>query len=780
MTKETVFIGYPSEPAAIGATIEEAAKTLKAHASTRSFETWRQLDIAGRFIIDGILGKIEAAAFVVIDITRLNFNATFEVGYAIGSGKRVFLTLNSALTPQTKEISRLGIFDTLGYQPYANSKELANHLNRVSSLEPAHFPETTIDRNSPIFVLDTQYKTDATIQTQKCINKAKINSRVFDPQEIPRLSTIEAYRGVAASVGVIVHLLPRYATDFEFNNLRSALVAGIAMGMKRQLLLLQDGDDPVPLDYRDLVQVYKHPADVDRHIALFAPKIMEGLQNLQTGHAKPDEGFLAKLDLGAPAAENEASKLHYYYLPTDNYSRALSGDVRLAVGRKGSGKTALFLQVADKVASSGRGVVVLDLKPEGYQLKRFKEHVMNALGESAQEHVAAAFWESVLLLELCHKLLESDESLHLIDHNLFEPYKRLLALYEGESRVGEGDFSERMMRIVERIIRTFAMRNESGTSPVLSTSNDVAMLVFQHDIPRLLEELANYLIHKSHVWILFDNIDKGWPTHGVGSIDVLLVRSLLEATRKIERSLRKQECDVHTLVFLRNDVYELLIEETPDRGKEAKVSLDWTDVDQLKELLRRRFIFNGVNAKATFEETWQRICASHIDGEASSDYLIERSLMRPRNFLNLVAHCKSFAVNLQHNQITVDDIRKAERQYSADIGNEISLEIRDVFPEAEDVLYLFISISPRFSLKDLIVRFESLSIPSDRHIALVETLLWFAFLGVVVDTPTESVVYSYSVYYDMKKLKKLAKDLKSLTVEFAIHRAFWPFLEISP
>jgi hypothetical protein len=628
-----------------------------------------------------------------------------------------------------------------------------------------------------IFVLDTQYKTDATIQTQKCIKKAKINSRVFDPQEIPRLSAIEAYRGVAASVGVIVHLLPRYATDFEFNNLRSALVAGMAMGMKKQLLLLQDGDDPVPLDYRDLVQVYKHPADVDKHVAVFAPRIMEGLQNLETGHAKPDEGFLAKLDLGAPAAENEASKLHNYYLPTDNYSRALSGDVRLAVGRKGSGKTALFLQVADKVAS-GKGVVVLALKPEGYQLKRFKEHVMTSLGEAAQEHVAAAFWESVLLLELCHKLLESDVNLHLINHTLFEPYKRLLAIYENESKIGEGDFSERMMRIVERIVQNFSNQDDSGSSPVPIDSNEVAKLVYKHDIPKLLAELTRYLEHKECVWILFDNIDKGWPTHGVTAIDVLLVRSLLEATRKLERSLRKNDCNVRTLVFLRNDVYELLIEETPDRGKEAKVSLDWTDVDQLKELLRRRFIFNGIDPKSTFNETWQRICVSHIDGEASADYLIERSLMRPRNFLNLVTHCKSFAVNLQHPQITVDDIRKAAHQYSADIGNEIGLEIRDVFPEAADVLYSFISVPPRMTLGDLLAKFDSLEIPRDRHLALVETLLWFSFLGVVSNTNQDGVVYSYSVYYDMKKLRKLAKDFKSSTVEFAIHRAFWSFLDV--
>ena len=103
-------------------------------------------------------------------------------------------------------------------------------------------------------------------------------------------------------------------------------------------------------------------------------------------------------------------------------------------------------------------------------------------------------------------------------------------------------------------------------------------------------------------------------------------------------------------MFIRNDVFELLADESPDRGKESKVSLDWTDKDLLREFLRRRLVYNEITNE-NFEDSWNSISISHIRGVNSADFLIERSLMRPRNLLSLVNYCKSNAVNLQHKKI---------------------------------------------------------------------------------------------------------------------------------
>lgn len=97
----------------------------------------------------------------------------------------------------------------------------------------------------------------------------------------------------------------------------------------------------------------------------------------------------------------------------------------------------------------------------------------------------------------------------------------------------------------------------------------------------------------------------------------------------MEKYLRKGETECHGIVFLRNDVYELLVENTTDRGKTSKVLLDWTDPELLREMLRKRLIANEMIEADKFATIWPNICVSHIDGEESATYLIERSLMRP-------------------------------------------------------------------------------------------------------------------------------------------------------
>ncbi len=782
MKSTKVFVAYASAPAQIGQAIEAAVQTLRSQAQWDGVETWRQLDIPGHFIIDAILEKIDRADFVVADITRLNFNVCYEAGYAIGRKKRVFLTLNSALQPQLKELNRLGVFDTLGYQAYANSMQLAKALDQLRSVEPAKFPDTPIDRKAPIFVVEATQKTDASIRTIAKIKKSKILFRNFDPLEQPRLSTTEAFRGVAASIAVIVHLLSRESTDFEINNWRAAFVAGLATGLEKELLLLQEADDPVPLDYRDLVSVYRQPSDIDKYISELAPRVMEGLQNADETAVDGPSNFLSNLDLGASAAENEMSRLDDYYLPTDHYSKAVNGSVRLVVGRKGSGKTAMFFQVRNKIRSN-RKRIVIDLKPEGYQLKHFKDMLLRFFGEAVQEHICKAFWEYVLLLELCHKLLEKDRSVHMGNTDLYEAYQELAELYAADDYVSEGDFSERMLKLVQQITERFRDSPASQHAPNNNlNAQDIAHLVYRHDIRKLRDRLIKYLSLKVDAWILFDNIDKGWPTRGVQPSDIVILRGLLEATRDIERIMARGKVEVHTIVFLRNDVFEILIDQTPDRGKESRVSLDWTDPDLLKELLRRRFIANaGFFSTDSFDESWNRIAISHIDGESSADRLIDLSLMRPRNLLNLVNYCKSNAVNMSRTKITLDDVHKAVSQYSADLGNEVGLEIRDVFPLANDILYAFLGAPYRLTLKKIYERFRETLVPEQEYPNLLEILLWFSFLGVVERKLEDGgrILYSYSVFYDMKKLRWIAKDYRDDDAIFAIHPAFWSFLEIT-
>ena len=173
--------------------------------------------------------------------------------------------------------------------------------------------------------------------------------------------------------------------------------------MSKVLCLLQLGLGPVPIDYRDLVKPGIHPNDIDGAIADFATDVVAAFQAVTV--ALPEQStFLARLEFGASAAENEIRDLASYYIATDAYKRALRGEVRMVVGRKGSGKSALFFQVRDKLRPNGKNLV-LDLKPDGYQLLKFKDSVLRLLEAGTYQHTITAFWEYLLLLELCHKVL---------------------------------------------------------------------------------------------------------------------------------------------------------------------------------------------------------------------------------------------------------------------------------------------------------------------------------------------------------------------------------------
>lgn len=247
----------------------------------------------------------------------------------------------------------------------------------MADLSPIEVGAATINRSAPVYLLLPRFKTDQITHIVSRIKKAKLGFRTFDPVEYPRLSAIEGIKNVAASYGVLVPLMPPDLKDSTLHNLRAAFLSGLAHGMGKVLCILQLGTGPVPIDYRDLVKFGIHPNEIDAVIGEFATDVVAAFQAVVVVVPEPST-FLARLDFGASAAENEIRDLASYYIPTDAYKRALRGEVRMVVGRKGSGKSALFFQVRDRLRENRKNLV-LDLKPDGYQLLKFKDSVLRLL-----------------------------------------------------------------------------------------------------------------------------------------------------------------------------------------------------------------------------------------------------------------------------------------------------------------------------------------------------------------------------------------------------------------
>lgn len=484
------LIAYPSSPDSIGASIRAAVELLRSEGGA-GFGTWEENDIPGRFIVDPILSRIEEGNALVADITRLNFNVTFEIGYAIGRSKRLVLIKNSALTGSDDLIREVGLFDTLGYKKYSNSRELANYLGSMIDILPLNL-QGSINTAAPIYLVLPRVKTDAEIRAISRIKKAGLRFRAFDPEEQSRLSARDAIDNVNESHGLVTFLLPRDRVDAPVHNFRAAFVAGLALGLEKEMLLLQHGEEPVPLDYRDLVHSFRFPNQIDQAVADFSPSISTRLQSAAPVVISEPQTLLSRINLGASSAENELQELGRYYLETDEFRRTLRGEVRVVAGRKGSGKTALFAQLRDKLRQD-KSRVVLDLRPEGFQLLKFKRRVLDYLEEGTKEHTITAFWEYLLLLEICYKLLEKDSSVHMRNQRLYGPYRKLADTYYQDDFVSEGDFAERMLKLTQRIADDFGASLQNNEDKRLLKTGQITELLYKHDVATLRSDVISYL-----------------------------------------------------------------------------------------------------------------------------------------------------------------------------------------------------------------------------------------------------------------------------------------------
>lgn len=765
-----VFVAYPSAPQDVGQVLERVKREAE---PPLTVETWRRTDIGGEQLIKPIVEAIKSSDVIVADRTSLNFNVTYELGYALGLGKRVLPTVNRSFEADPDEARRVGIFDTLLYSEYSTSAEF---LSLVSDAEPGRRFATNFPPDpSPLYLVLPPVPDDDCNQLIARGNKAGLRTRTFDPTEQPRLSAIDAIRNVAGSAGVVLPLLSPERSGATIHNLRIAFVAGLSHALNKATLLLQKGDWATPLDVRDEVEAYQNDNRLRTVFQDFAERVHEARFSDRMPVAGPTNQ-LASLNLGDPAAENEEPTLEDYFLERDEFRQVLDGRANVVIGRKGSGKTAVFFQVRDRLRAS-RSNVVVDLAPESYQLRKLKDRVLRWLAAGSKEFLLAAFWEYVLLLEICSKILEKDREVHKRNYELFEPYQRLLAVFQAETAMAGINFADRLMRLIERIGSQYSSAFGERVDVDLSDPQ-VTTILYKTTLSDLRDSVTSYARNKGLVYVLFDNIDKAWNATGLEDSDVSMIRSLLDAGRKLGNDFRRSGIEFYCAVFLRNDIYDRLISYTPDRGKETRALVDWTQRDLLRHMIMKRLQYNFADTPTSVEEAWNRVSVPLVSGEDSLNYLIARCLMRPRFLLALINHCKGNAINFGRSRIDETDIEKGLSLYSTDIVTEVGYEIRDVIPDAEDILYRFIGEPSQLRKSKILGLLGGHVSDGELLNSILELLLWHGVLG--YRRARDESTFIYDVNYDLRRLTGLMAKVDGADPMMEINPAFWAHLEIVP
>lgn len=741
------FFAYPSGPPDLIGSIADATEGLFGSDRVK-LTAWPSLPTFGAFIPDEVREGILDADVIVADVTFPNANVYYEVGYGIGLGKAIAPVLNTSIAGSAALIQRDGFFDNIGYRPYENQQQLTSIL---TDLPDAHISELygkDIDGAQPIYFLDTLRKTDFRNAITSAIKSTKIYYRTFDPVETARFSTAAIVGDATASAGIIIPLLGELIDDAPRHNLRAAFLAGLSHGLGRETLILRFlAHETGPADFRDRIVTVRSPDQISDLVQEFAPKALLASQALRRPKSSLKRNALQQLSLGASAAENEFRVLHDYFVETSEFLRTLRGEVSVVAGRKGSGKSAIFFRVRDTLSQKKRHVIT-DLKPESHQLSLFREQLLAVVGAGVFDHTLAAFWYFVILTEITITLKRRYERLSQFDSRHFAKLRELSHLLDEFDIQDSGDFSARVNRLGAYIIQEIASVRDQRKplSPERLTN-----IVFRHGISGLKKAVVDSTTEDDLIFFLFDNIDKGWPANGVDEFDVRLVRLLLESFAKVSQDLDALDRQFHSVTFLRNDIYELLVDMTPDRGKAGQARIDWADRAKLRQVIFRRLETSTKSSGATFQVLWARHFVSTVGSRDSFEYFVDHCLMRPRFLINIIENAIANAVNRGHSKVDEDDCRDAVRQHAVYLVDDFGYEIRDSSGLTSDILYSLIGISKIISKEEVVARFKSVGVPDQELEQAFTLMLWYGVVGFKSGSGIER--YIYDLDYNMKRLE---------------------------
>jgi len=146
------FFIYPSDPELISSTIEESIPKFRSVVKNKTWLSWKDLGISGQIIFCKICKALRFTNLVIADVTTLNFNLLFEIGYAIGLGRPVLPIRDTTYIRDARIFEELGILDTVGYIDFQNSATLLEGVTKRMEDIPIFNQYPPINSEQPLYL----------------------------------------------------------------------------------------------------------------------------------------------------------------------------------------------------------------------------------------------------------------------------------------------------------------------------------------------------------------------------------------------------------------------------------------------------------------------------------------------------------------------------------------------------------------------------------------------------------------------------------------------------
>lgn len=365
---------------------------------------------------------------------------------------------------------------------------------------------------------------------------------------------------------------------------------------------------------------------------------------------------LSQIDWGNDSAERDPNLLDYFVPPSD-FEKAAKLRKPIITGRKGAGKSALRKKLESDFTNNPN-VIVASVAPT-YEVMQTIVHDK----EMREQFGAEIFFTYVWLLHLYRAaLIEVGRRLKgqfTVDSSALA---RELALKQGQT---SPDFLESLKIVLERVKIKAGKLGDLGleVKDSLERAANIQALEFH------VLELAK----GGYTFVFFaDDLDLGWENTEVSNN---LLLGLLSATNHI----MSRHQNLHTCIFLRDDMYRLLMQCTQHSDKYREIlQVRWEPLGLKKILLERiNFFFKdkGINPLLA---SFNSVFPPTVGVKDTMKWMYERTLGRPRELLQLARqYTEALDGDLPDSKV----LRAVEENYSNWKLDDLCSEFRNQYPE---------------------------------------------------------------------------------------------------
>ena len=773
--KIKAFYAFPSKPESLVETIHEACKKIKKRTAIDIF-LWNELRPNGLIIIDHILGKINKTNLFCCDISGLNPNVLFELGYALAKGKRIWMTLSKIDRNNIKLVKNVDVLDSIGYQLHINDDDIANNFIKDSPYSDLgnnilddykgiiESLEADGDSRTDIIYFKSTLEHTASKRLTQMLTSFHRKLQQYDILENSYQSLETCLIEILRARIFIAHLLDNNQIERTVINAKYSLFAGLALGFGKDVMLVAPEPYDSPFDYKNILVKHNTAAECTEKVKNWIqPILSKGEKGRKSTVPLPEKTDLTliKFILGDGQAEHEEDELDDYFVETSQYNTGLNSSIAVFVGRKGSGKTANLFRIRDYFSRENTNIIAL-IKPISFKLETYVKLIRIYFNETdIQSELTEKIWEFIIYTAIAYEIYlklknKKDYYEYSDEENMFINY------VEERSSIITADFGEKLDYVFEQTKEL----TEQGNTP-----KKVLEIVFNEYLNEIRKYFTILIKNTQKVVILVDNLDKAWDFGKEVDLQCKIIFGLIGFHNELVKKLNSGKSNTKLHVFLREDIFKYVkkLAREPDKIQLNTHRIEWDDKELLLRVVEERFIY--FDNSLTNKNVWDKLFCETVSGKATRDYIYSSIIPRPRDLIFFVQLAINESINHQNKRIEENDIIKAtEKYFEYSISNTIT-EYKLFFPNIDKLLLGFYGCNQRISESKLISIIKNCSITEFPIQEIVRLLIEVSFLGIIVNSESK---FAYSTteaekiynYYLTNTKKHFSKMI------FVIHPAF--------